>query len=133
MVVSSSAPASSGSVVESTGKLKRDWWKLLELLGVLIFETIGLVLLIGIIAVGQVESSVRIVEKRLRETAPKVEHKRAEVETRKSEQRATNRKNRRKRSRNKSREQQQQQETMGKEGYRRLEGMMTFPDLAVYN
>ena len=58
MVVSLSAPVSSGSVVESTRKLKQDWWKLLELLGVLIFKMIGLVLLIGIIAVRQVESLV---------------------------------------------------------------------------
>ena len=58
VVVLLSMPASSRSVVKSTRKLKQDWWKLLELLGVLIFKTIGLVLLIGIIAVGQVESLV---------------------------------------------------------------------------
>jgi hypothetical protein len=56
VVVSSSTPASPEEIVESVGKLEQDWWKLLELLGTLIFETIGLVLLIGIIVVRQGKS-----------------------------------------------------------------------------
>jgi hypothetical protein len=138
VVVSLGTPVGSGGSVGPTGKQERDCWKLVELLGVLIFEMIGLALLVGIAAVRQGEILARTIDKWTKESASDGSHKSAKganhkkKKAKKKEGKKSGKKRERKTQDQPSRKPMvdQQQETMTEEGYRRPGGMSTFPDPA---